>query len=136
RTLVSAPAFQLGAKPVQPRFPDRAVRGHELRELPKRLRPQRVEPAPTLRPHDDEVRVFQDGQLPRNTGLSDVDDRDQLPHRALPAPQRLHDTTPGRVGKDLKNVGHADILLQRYMSCQRYLPRRGPSPGDAAREAS
>src|ERR1041385_4588066 len=111
--VISLPAtpLELGAQPVQPWLPDRSVGGGELRQLLEGLWPERVEPPAPVRPDGHEIRVLQDGELPRDTGLADVDGLDELADRALPAPQHLDDTTPGRIRQDLENIRHNDILL-------------------------
>src|SRR6266542_36635 len=110
------PALELGPKPVEPRLPDSAVALHELVQLPERLRAQGVQPAPPLGPHDHEVRVLQDGQLPRHPRLPDIHHTDQLVHRALAGAERLDDAAAGRVGQDLEGVGHA-----RYITSATYV---------------
>src|SRR5205807_9313184 len=114
------PSFELGGKPVETPFPDGSVCGDELRQLLERLRAQRVQTPPAFRPDDYEVGFLEDRQLPRDAGLADVDDLDQLVDRALAAAQRVDDAAPGRVGQDPEHIGHADIILQRHISSQQY----------------
>src|SRR5207247_2530730 len=95
-----------------------------LCKLSKRFRANRVQPLPALRPGYYEDAVLEDRQLPRHSGLADVDHLDQLANRSLAAAQRVDDPSPGRVGQNLEHVGHRHILLQRYISCQQYVVRK------------
>src|SRR5205807_6458840 len=97
------PSFQLGGKPVETPFPDGSISGDELRQLLERLRAQCVQAAPAFRPDDYEVGVLEDRQLPRDAGLADVDDLDQLVDRALAAAQCVDYAPPGRIGQDLEH---------------------------------
>src|SRR2546427_1019893 len=108
--VVLTPPVELGGKPVESPLPDGPVRGHELRELAKRLRAERVQPSPSRGPNDHEVGVFQDRQLPRDTRLPDIDHLYQLVDRAFSLAEGVDQSAPGRVGQDLEYVGHDDIL--------------------------
>src|SRR5437870_4403820 len=131
-----APPVEFCRKLFEARFPHRAVAHHPFVQFAERLRPERVEPPTALRTDGHELSVLHDGELPRDTGLSDVDDADQLAHRALTIPQRLDEAASGGVRQDLEGVGHAHTLLLRHMSCQRYIsprisagrPHRGTPP--------
>src|SRR5436305_15033178 len=134
--LVLASPLERGAKPVETPLPDRTVPGDELGKLPERLRAQGIEPAPALGPDGYEIGVLQDRQLPRNTRLTDVDDRDQLVDGSLARAQSVDDPASGGIGQNLKHVGHADILPERHISRQQYFKgvAEGASPPRLAGE--
>src|SRR5256885_4462393 len=123
--LVLASPLERGAKPVETPLPDRTVPGDKLGKLPERLRAQGIEPAPAFGPDGYEIGVLQDRQLPRNTRLTDVDDRNQLVDGSLARAQGVDDPASGGIGQNLKHVGHTDILPQQHISRQQYFGREG-----------
>src|SRR2546430_2348609 len=100
-----APPVEFCRKAIETGLPHRTVAHHPLVEVAERLGPKRVKSPPALRPNDHELRVLQDGELPRDARLPDLDGADQLANGALAAPQRLDEAASGWVGQDLEGVG-------------------------------
>src|SRR5207245_4319438 len=92
-----APPVEFCGKPIETSLPHHAVAHHPLVEFPERLRPKCVQSPPALRTDRHELRVLQDRELPRDTGLSDVDNADQLAYGALATSQRLDQPSAGGV---------------------------------------
>ena len=118
----SAPSVECYGKPVEAGIPHPAVPRHPIVEFAERLRAQRVESPAALGSNNHEPSVLQDAELPRHTRLADVNGLDQLTHRALAAPERVDQAPAGRVGQDLKDVGHGDILLE-HIEAREFEPK-------------
>src|ERR1035438_264028 len=113
-------ALERSAKTVQSLLPHSAVAIHPLVQLAEGPGRQLVETPAPLGAHQHEVGVLEDGQLPGDARLTNVDHLDQLGDRPLAVTQRLDDAPPGWVGQDLEGVGHGYILREQHMSCQQH----------------
>src|SRR5881628_2529077 len=114
-------SVDLRSQPVEAGLPQLAVSVRPIVEFAERLRAERVEPSPAVRTDAHELCLLQDGELPRDAGLTDIDNLDQLAHGALARPERLNEAPTGGVAQDLEDVGHEDILLAQHMSLQQCL---------------
>ena len=81
----------------------------------ERFGPQGVEPPLAVRAHLDDAGVVEDAQMARDAGLMDVHPLNQVAHRALADPHRLHDTHPRRVAEGLEEC-HLRISMCIYIS--------------------
>src|SRR5262249_34984572 len=91
--------FECCSQTVQACFPQLAVLRQPLVELAEGVRPERVEPPLSLRPHRNEACFVQDAKMPGNTGLMDASLLDDVVHLPLAVAQRFDDAAASRVGE-------------------------------------
>lgn len=90
------------AKLVKTSFPQLPILAQPGIEVSEWLSAKGIESLLTFGPHTHKPRLLQDPEMPRYTGLIDIDVVDDVVDRMLAASEHFHDVESGRVGKGLQ----------------------------------
>jgi hypothetical protein len=96
--------FDCVTETVETRLPYAAVVRHPGLKLPEGLRAQRIEASLSVWAYLDEACIKKDAQMPRDSGLMDVQPANDIVHLTLAAAQDLDDPAAGRVGNRLEDI--------------------------------